>query len=96
VNLFAYRSPTPKTLSSISDPVGAENDRYLRACQERAQALILAWGNSGALQNRHLQVLSLLTGSQPLYCPGITKRGHPYHPLYLSRDTLPWIFKAKV
>jgi hypothetical protein len=89
VNLFAYRSPTPKALGKVPDPVGPENDRYLLACTQRVQTLILAWGNHGSFHNRHLQVLSLLADGQPLYCLGLTQAGQPRHPLYLSRNTIP-------
>lgn len=49
VNLFACRSTHPGGLRSAQDPVGPENDRFLAAAWDRADRVIVAWGNHGAL-----------------------------------------------
>lgn len=83
VNLFAYRTPHPKLLSQVRDPVGMENDDYLRSLSQRVDRIVIAWGNWGSLQRRDRAVLQLLTSSTPLYCFGYTKQQQPRHPLYL-------------
>lgn len=83
VNLFAYRTPHPKLLRQVSDPVGVDNDHYLKQLAQRVDRIVLAWGNWGSLHGRDRAVLQLLTSSNSLYCFGFTKQQQPRHPLYL-------------
>ena len=45
---------------------------------------VAAWGNGGDLMGRDKEVVEMLGD---LYCFGLTKLGHPKHPLYLPKDT---------
>ena len=85
-NLFAYRATHPKDLKRAVDPVGPENDDLLLQEAKRAQTVLLGWGAHGPHRGRHTEVLHLLKTS-PLHCLGVTKEGHPRHPLYLRADT---------
>ncbi|GET43882.1 DUF1643 domain-containing protein [Microseira wollei] len=87
VNLFAYRAPRPDILRLVSDPIGPENDRYLKQAVELADKIIVAWGNRGSLSNRAKIVSSWLMSRENLYCLGITQTGHPRHPLYVRSNT---------
>jgi hypothetical protein len=89
VNLFAYRTSDPARLKQMRNPVGPENDHYLKQAIQRSKLTILAWGNRGNLNQRSQQVLSWLTPWENLYCLGVTRSGHPRHPLYLRKDTQP-------
>ena len=84
-NIFAYRSTDPKPLYTLDDPVGPENDAYLRKAAARADLRVVAWGTHGALHGRHEAVLSLLADF-PLTALSITQGGFPKHPLYLRAD----------
>ena len=84
VNLFAYRATNYRDLFNISDPVGAENNRFLMQAIERCSTVVLGWGTRGTLLDRDRQVMSLLVGRNDLYCLGITKNGQPRHPLYVK------------
>lgn len=86
VNLFALRSPDPRALAQIVDPVGPENDRYIRGAVVRATKIIAAWGNYRMLYGRDHWILSQIAG--PIFCLGITRNGNPRHPLYLRGDTV--------
>jgi hypothetical protein len=86
VNLFAYRTPYPKELSKAVEPIGIENDRYLRQASNRSRGLVFAWGNWGYLRDRAQQVCNLLAGKEG-YCLGLTRTGQPRHPLYLPKNT---------
>jgi hypothetical protein len=86
VNLFAYCTPYPKELSNATEPIGIENDRYLRQASNRSRGLVFAWGNWGYLRSRDRQVCKLLARVER-YCLGLTRTGQPRHPLYLPRDT---------
>lgn len=84
VNLFAYRSTNPSGLFAVADPVGPGNDKHIMAIARAAERVVLAWGTHGTLLDRDQHVLSLLPGA---YCLGVTKEGHPKHPLYLAGNT---------
>lgn len=88
VNLFAYRTAHPKELRQVADPIGADNDRTLQTLHQRVDQIILAWGNWGALHQRHQTAIALLNCQTP-YCLGFTKMGQPRHPLYLKATLQP-------
>jgi hypothetical protein len=89
VNLFAYRTANPRELRQAVDPVGQDNDIYLRSLVQRVDRIILAWGNWGNWQGRDRAALALLGDSTKLYCLDWTKTGQPKHPLYLRASCLP-------
>lgn len=84
VNLFAYRSSHPASLFKADDPIGPANDTYILASARAAGRTVLAWGTKGYFLDRDQHVLSLLPAA---HCLGITKEGHPKHPLYLAGST---------
>jgi len=90
VNLFAYRSTDPIELRRTHNPVGRQNDAYIVKACGRADVIILAWGNHGSIRRRADAVRRLLSRSHrpdELFCFGITRQGHPRHPLYVKRTT---------
>lgn len=92
-NLFAFRATDPRDLRRAAHPNGPDNDAVLTAAAARATRIIAAWGVHGAHLNRAAEVTALLVQSPtPLYHMGLTKHGHPRHPLYLpySQHPLPW------
>jgi|SRR5690349_11377452 len=88
VNLFALRATHPADLRRARDPVGAGNDRAIAAAARRADLVVAAWGVHGALAARDRAVRALLA-DRPLHCLGVTRAGHPRHPLYLPAATRP-------
>jgi hypothetical protein len=94
VNLFAFRSPSPKDLLLVADPVGPENEVYLEAATRPAARVICAWGKDGSLLSRSLTVRQRLAQwNVPALYLGLTKAGEPRHPLYMAGATLPqpWV-----
>ena len=87
VNLFAYRATNSRKLLRVDDPVGAENDDYIMQAVERCSYVVVAWGTKGVLLDRDRQVIRLLAGWRHVRCLGVTKNGHPKHPLYVRRNT---------
>lgn len=86
-NLFAYRSTDPGVLSVSSvEPVGKLNDDYLKKISAQANMTLVAWGSNHMVGSRDLLVLKLLKNPK---CLGVTKAGHPKHPLYIKGDTRP-------
>jgi hypothetical protein len=86
VNLFALRATDPVRLRRARDPVGPDNDGYILAAASESDALVVAWGNAGAMCGRDRAVLALLA-DRPAECLGLTGAGRPRHPLYLPRAT---------
>lgn len=91
VNLFAYRCVSPLNLFSAYDPVGSENDYYIKKMAADAGITIAAWGAHPVLPGRDEEVLPLL--KEPQYLE-LTKNGYPRHPLYLKKDLRPKPFKV--
>ncbi len=93
VNLFAYRASEPKRLRETRDPIGPANDDYLVDAADRTRVVIVAWGVHGGLMDRDLEAFRLLAGRGDIHCLGFTKAGHPRHPLYVRRETVPVLFQ---
>ena len=85
VNLFAYRATDPRELKNVGATVsvGPLNDKYLKLACDRSELTVAAWGVHGALWNRGQTVRLTLSEAQ---CLGVTKEGHPRHPLYVRAD----------
>lgn len=91
VNLFAYRAARPADMIAAKEPVGIQNDYWIRHFVGKAKAqgtVVCAWGTHGIHMERDKVVLSLLIrmGVKPL-CLRVTKDGYPEHPLYIPA---PW------
>jgi hypothetical protein len=83
-NLFAARATDPNHLESFADPIGPDNDSWIRKLQVRAERVVVAWGNGGRLGGRSEDVMKVLRSP---YCLGTTRYGEPRHPLYLHQST---------
>ncbi|MEY8840164.1 DUF1643 domain-containing protein [Cribrihabitans sp. XS_ASV171] len=92
-NIFAWRETDPRKMRAVPDPVGPENDAAIAEGAHWADTVIAAWGTHGAHLRRGADVEALLrrTG-EPLYHLGLSKGGHPKHPLYIaySQQPQPW------
>ncbi len=88
VNLFALRSTDPRALYADPAPVGELNDDAILEGAELAAMVVCAWGAHGQHLGRADHFRRLLRPYQPR-CLGVTKHGHPRHPLYLRGDLTP-------
>ena len=89
-NIFAWRDTDPKAMRAALDPVGPANDAAILEGTAWANTVVAAWGTHGAHLDRGAHVEALLRASaQPVYHLGITKDGHPKHPLYISYSEQP-------
>jgi hypothetical protein len=85
VNLFAFRATDPAEMFRASlAAIGPENDRHVRDAAEQCRPVVAAWGAHGGFLRRDAAARRLLVdvGSAVL-CLGVTKQGHPRHPLYV-------------
>lgn len=90
VNLFAWRATDPRELALVPDPVGPDNDAWIRARATVADRVVAAWGARGDLLARDRVVLELLRGlGHDVRCLGVTRAGMPRHPLYLPGKACP-------
>lgn len=90
VNLYALRATQPRELLVADDPVGPDNDDWIAQAVRGADIVIAAWGayaanNISMARHRVATVIDLLGPN--IHCLGVTKAGHPAHPLYLRRST---------
>ena len=98
-NIFAWRDTDPKKMRAAKDPIGPENDATILEWSHWADSIICAWGTHGAHLARGAQVEGLLrkTGRE-LNHLGLSKAGHPKHPLYIAYEKQPeiWLPKERV
>jgi hypothetical protein len=87
LNCFGYRATQPRDMYRADDPIGAENDHYLKLWKKRVHRVIGCWGNHGLYRGRD-QELRALFGKR-LWCFKMTKLDQPIHPLYLPRNAIP-------
>lgn len=99
-NIFAFRATDPKVMRAQTDPVGPGNDRSIAQSAQGwlggdADKVICAWGTHGAHLDRGAAVARLLADTnRPLYHLGLSKAGHPKHPLYISYDQQPQLWSC--
>ncbi|TDL76007.1 DUF1643 domain-containing protein [Palleronia sediminis] len=89
-NIFAWRATDPRELRRVADPVGAANDAAIVAGCAWADRTVCAWGTHGSLLGRGPAVEALMRAQGvTLNHLGLTKDGHPKHPLYIPYSTAP-------
>ncbi|RWO57153.1 DUF1643 domain-containing protein [Mesorhizobium sp.] len=96
LNLFAYRATDPKALLSLNhddDPVGESNlSAFNRVLGLPVGIVICAWGAHGGHLGQDETAIGWL-GSHRRFALGLTKGGHPKHPLYLPGRAEPVRFR---
>jgi hypothetical protein len=96
-NLYAYRTTFPEVLRQVSDPVGPENDEWLRRAATIPGRVIVAWGRQVAhpvFGTRDEQVLGIFKeAGRQVYCFGKTKEGYPKHPVRLAKNTMLSVYR---
>ncbi|MEM9212570.1 MAG: DUF1643 domain-containing protein [Pseudomonadota bacterium] len=89
-NIFAFRATDPKVMRAQNDPIGPANDDAIQDGAVWADQIICAWGTHGAHLDRGSAVETLLRATgEPLFHLGLSKKGHPKHPLYIGYETQP-------
>lgn len=92
VNAFGLVDTDPKGLLNHPDPVGPENDAYIRAALEWCDALdgqvILAWGRGASLSGRADKMLKLL-GNRTVWRLGVNNDGSPRFPRAIPKTAQP-------
>jgi hypothetical protein len=95
-NIFAWRDTDPRKMRAAADPVGPQNDQAILEGAAWADQIIAAWGTHGAHLQRGPQVEALLRGlDKPLFHLGLSKAGHPKHPLYIAYSQQPALWSDR-
>jgi hypothetical protein len=90
-NLFAFRATSPQDMKRAADPVGPDNHSALEIALRDAKAdgspVLCAWGTHGEFGGRDkwFRQLAKTIGTDLVHL-GLTKDGHPKHPLYVKSD----------
>lgn len=90
VNLFAWRSRSPKALLVPGiDAVGPENDHYISLAVRGAALVVCGWGATPYAATRAPEVTARIWrhSPRPPMCLGTVKSGEPKHPLTLGYAT---------
>jgi hypothetical protein len=94
-NIFAFRSTDPKGLKATPDPIGPDNDHFLRIPGEQIGQTIAAWGAHAKYLGRGDVVRRMFAEADiPLLCLDLTKNGSPKHPLYIAAAAQPMPYPA--
>jgi hypothetical protein len=92
-NIFAIRATDPRVMRAAKDPEGPENEAAILSGAEWADQIICAWGTHGAHLGQGARIEAALRATgRPLHHLGLSKHGHPKHPLYIaySQQPQPW------
>lgn len=77
-NLFAFCKKDPSKMKASENPVGIDNNGWLKRLSNNAGTVIAAWGNDGSYLGRSKEVMAMFPD---LKCLKINKSGEPAHPL---------------
>lgn len=96
-NIFACRVTDPREMRRLEAPEGPDNMAAILEGLAWADMVICAWGTHGAHRGQGVRVEAALRASgKPLHHLGLSKAGHPKHPLYIaySQQPQPWLIGA--
>lgn len=92
LNLFAFRATDPQEMRAADlNALGPRNNEYLLQAGRAADLAVAAWGVHGTHMDRERRVLHMFAEAKiDLHALGLSKDGHPRHPLYMRRDLEPF------
>lgn len=90
-NLFGLRATDPKKMLAHPEPIGPDNDKWIKTLGDGAGIIVAGWGAMGNHLNRDQEIKELLDNQ--LNYLALTKKGLPRHPLYLKKSLRPVLWK---
>ena len=92
-NIFAWRDTDPRALRRAAAPVGPDNDAAILEGVDWADQVICGWGAHGDHLDQGRRVAAQLKAQEKaLHHLGLTKAGHPRHPLYIAYAQAPQLW----
>lgn len=91
LNAFAWRATDPANMKASADPIGPDNDKWIKHWSSKVDRVMIGWGEHGAHLGRHEQVLALLD-RRKTFCLERNASGQPKHPLYVAKKNQPLLF----
>lgn len=88
-NRFAFSATDPRDMKAAADPIGPENDYWLKTVAAGAGIVVAAWGEHGAFMDRSTIIRGMGTTFPALHCLRLNASGEPMHPLYARKDLKP-------
>jgi hypothetical protein len=96
VNIFALRETDPAKMKKHVAPEGPDNTQIIREAALWADTTIAAWGAHGDHLGQGFNVRDhLFATGRDIHHFGLTKFGHPRHPLYISYQTKPQLWERQ-
>ncbi len=95
-NIFAFRATEPKDMRAQADPIGPENNAWIRKIAEQSGEfdVVGGWGEHGAHLERGQEVLDIFKQEKGrISALKINASGHPAHPLYIAYKAEPFPIK---
>ena len=93
-NIFALRETDPHAMRKHPAPEGDENAQVLKTSCAWADQILAAWGVHGEHLDQGSKTRDLLFGAgHELHHFGLTKHGHPRHPLYVAYAQKPELWQ---
>lgn len=94
LNIFAYRATDPSEMKKQEHLDLQDNIEKIVEVARECDLVVGCWGVHGSFMGQGKKVVEVLgKNGIKLYCLGITKDGHPKHPLYLRGDLKPVLFE---
>lgn len=85
VNIFAFRATDPAELVMAREPEGPQNAAALEEACDWGHMVLAAWGVHGTHLGQGGKVEAMLRRKARKLCHfGLTRHGHPRHPLYVG------------
>lgn len=92
-NIFAWRDTDPRKMRAAAEPIGPANDDAIAKACAWADQVVAAWGTHGEFLNRGAAVEKILRATgKPIFHLGLSKAGHPKHPLYIAYAQQPQVW----
>jgi len=93
-SLYAHVKASFKTVDSIDDPIGPDNDKWLLESANQARMILAVWGGNSDFKGQDQHVLKLLrTNNFVVHCLGVTDN-KPKHILQVQKNAVPTLLKG--
>lgn len=95
LNIFGFRATDPKVMKAEKSPVGPDNMQKIMDTVKECDLVVGCWGSHGVHSEQGRLVWDVLNSEGvKVHTFGVTKSGHPKHPLYLSKNLKVKLFEG--